>query len=59
MGQLTEQFGPSVYLDTNIRGQRWVTRRHLGETGSINLDYYLYEAPDRIGESPSGFQRSN
>ena len=26
--------------------------------GSINLGHYLYRAPNRIGESPSGFQRS-
>ena len=48
-----------------------VTRRHVGERrertaqlifasdGSINLDHYLYGAPNRIGEQHCGFQRSN
>ena len=48
-----------------------VTRRHMGERreraaqlifasdGSINLDHYLFGAPNRIGEQHCGFQRSN
>ena len=35
------------------------TWENVPTDGSINLDHYLYEAPNRIGEPPSGFQRSN
>ena len=46
-------------------------RRYVGERreraaqlifasdGSINLDHYLFGAPNRIGEQHCGFQRSN
>lgn len=35
------------------------TWENVPTDGSINLAHYLYGAPNQIGESPSGFQRSN
>jgi len=35
------------------------TWENLPTDGSINLDHYLYGAPNRTGEPPCGFHRSN
>ncbi len=35
------------------------TWENVPSDGSINLEHYLYGAPNRIGEPHRGFQRSN